>query len=48
LESADTLLKVISGSQLPFVTLVCVDDVNEPTQELKVRVDANIAAARVL
>ena len=40
--------KVIHDPQLPFVTLVCVDDAVTPTKELTLRVDANVVTTRVL
>lgn len=41
-------IKVLSDPQLPFVTLVCVDDADEPTREMTMRVDANVVTNRVL
>ena len=40
--------KVIHDPELPFVTLVCVDNAAAPTQELTMRVDANVVTTRVL
>lgn len=40
--------KVISDPTLPFATLVCVDDAEAPTQELTLRLDANVITSRVL
>ena len=43
-----TPIKLISDPSLPFVTLVCVDNAAAPTQELTLRVDANVVTTRVL
>jgi len=43
-----TPIKLISDPSLPFVTLVCVDGADAPTQELTVRVDANVVTTRNL
>lgn len=41
-------LKVISDPQLPFVTLICVDDVDEPTKEMTMRIDAHVVTDRAV
>ena len=48
MSTAWTPIKVLSDPQLPFVTLVCVDDVDEPTQEMTMRIDAHVVTTRVL
>ena len=40
--------KVIHDPELPFVTLVCVDNAATPTQELTMRLDANVVTSRNL
>ena len=40
--------KVIHDPSLPFVTLVCVDNVGAPTKELTLRLNDAVVTTRVL
>jgi len=43
-----TVSKVIHDPATPYVTLVCVDDVDQPTREMRMRVDADTVTTREL